>query len=149
MRPIFVLSFSARLWARSRKDMFRAAEGIDRDCFACASKISAEATVWRQAIRSEAASDLGKSVGCVLWDIRKFFDSVSVLYDWSERAGRPMGLVRASTAIYLGPRFVTVNRFTEPGLFAAGGLPAGSILADVYTNVYCVEAFDDFVTNWP
>ena len=88
-------------------------------------------------------------LGCVLWDIRRLLasGSLSVLYDRSERAGLPMGLVGASMGIYLGHGFVTAKRLTVLGIVVARGLPAGSILADVYAQGQCVEAFDDFVTN--
>ena len=53
-----VLYLFGWLWERFRKDTF-GTEGDERDYFACASRTSAESTVWRQALRSEAIAGQG------------------------------------------------------------------------------------------
>ena len=62
-----------RVWQKTRKKAIRHWEintAMDIE-FAASPGRSAVTTVWRQAVVGELASVSSKSVGCVLWDLRR------------------------------------------------------------------------------
>eukprot|EP00959_Pyramimonas_sp_CCMP1952_P006349 132767-Pyramimonas_sp.AAC.1 len=131
-RPIGLLQRLPRWWSRVRLRDARAwEEAIPAEAAANfwggKGRASAEA-VWWQALHNEASRAQGLSVGCVLLDLWKAYEVVSLAM--AQRRGLDMGypeqLVQAAIRVYSGARHLVIDGVVSSECFyLSSGLIAG------------------------
>ena len=151
-RPIGLFPALYRLWMKARVGLCRKWESThDLPCFAMGKGRSATDTVWRQAVLSEAAVGKGDQAAVVLWDLVKFYESISHarLLTESISLGYPLRLLRLNLAGYNFPRHLSLAGMTSQAVCAMQGVVAGCGAATTLVKVFYYRPFLDFGLRHP
>ncbi|CAK0868494.1 unnamed protein product, partial [Prorocentrum cordatum] len=113
---------------------------------------SAEAEMWKQAVKAEAQVAEGGVTGVFSWDGTKYYESfrLTTLRDRSLQAGLSPIVVKVTRNFWRGPRVLRLGSdHSLSPMCAKCGLPAGSCLNDINVKVYAMVPFDGFVARNP
>ena len=131
-RPIGLFPSLYRVYMKVRQPAFMQWEKEhDRPFFAQGKGRGCVDPVWRQAVRMEAGHhDQGKA-GVILWDLVKFYESLSHAKMWREceKWGLPMAVVRVALNAYSWTRYIGLGEEVAEGIQPLRGVVAGCPLA--------------------
>jgi hypothetical protein len=134
-----------RLWARLRKAVVADWESRhERPYLAAGKGKSPQATVWRQACRSEAAVGRGRCSGTVLWDMASFFEAIKRVPLWHRARGLgfPLTVLKVALTTYESARMLTLGGAMSAPLHSDDGVLAGCGFAMALTRAYVIPPFD-------
>ena len=102
-------------------------------------------TVWRQAVRDEAASGRGETTLSALWDLRQFYERISHvrLASKARRLHFPVQLTRVCIAAYRMARNVSMRGWVSSDLRPRRGVVAGCFAATTWVKVFYLEELDE------
>ena len=105
---------------------------------------SAIQTVSRQAARAEAGHAKGQIAVTVLWDVVKYYESISLprLLEPGARLGFPMQILRVRINMYRGCRHIQMRNTIKGPYYASRGITAGCPFATTFTRVYTIQPLD-------
>ena len=109
-RPIGIFPGIYRLWMKSRGGLCMQREfSHELDCFAMGKHRSPVDVVWRQAVRAEASVCTGQAAANILWDLVKFYESLSHsrMYEEARALEYPLAVLRLQLAGYSFPRHLS------------------------------------------
>ncbi|CAK0798489.1 unnamed protein product, partial [Prorocentrum cordatum] len=104
-RPIGLFSSSYHLWGRARRRLASAWELESARSYLAASTCNgASDVVWRQSVRSESGVKRGQAAATLLWDLRKFYESMQLplLEQRAHASGFPAQILRMRLCAYRG-----------------------------------------------
>ena len=137
-RPICLLPCLARLWARTRKDVFtdwthRCAGAWDT---AVAGSSALQAAMQR-AIEDETDRTLGLCTGGIFWDLEKFYDDISVVLLCKRVAecGYPSVALSLALQLYLCVRVLTLESAASQWVQPHNSILAGDAQANNMAKV--------------
>ncbi len=134
-----------RLWARLRKPIVGEWESRhERPYLAAGKGKSPQATVWRQACRSEAAVGRGMCSGTVLWDMASFFEAIKRVPLWhrARKLGFPLTILKVALTTYEAVRMLSMGGAMSAPMHSEDGVLAGCGFAMALTRAYVVPPLD-------
>ncbi len=134
-----------RLWARLRKPVVGEWESRhERPYLAAGKGKSPQATVWRQACRSEAAVGRGRCSGTVLWDMASFFEAIKRVPLWhrARKLGFPLTVLKVALTTYESVRMLSLGGAMSAPLHSDDGVLAGCGFAMALTRAYVIPPLD-------
>ena len=108
-------------------------------------------TVWRQAARSEEAALARGASGVLLWDLKKFYDTMchAKLEHASAALGYPRRCLRLNLWAYSAPRHLVLEGHTSRGIVAWRSVVAGCGAATTLVKVYYKAELSQFAALRP
>ncbi len=149
-RAITLATSLYRLWGRVRRPYSQEWEARhDRPFFASGKGRRVQDVVWRQMLRAEAGCGRGLASAAILWDLASFYDTVNRARLWrlARRHEYPMPIARLAMSAYDAPRAIAMEGRLSRPTYARNGVPAGCPFANSFVQLFCVDAFDDFVAD--
>ncbi len=134
-----------RLWARLRKPIVGEWESRhERPYLAAGKGKSPQATVWRQACRSEAAVGRGMCSGTVLWDMASFFEAIKRVPLWhrARKLDFPLTILKVALTTYESARMLSMGGAMSAPMRSEDGVLAGCGFAMALTRAYVVPPLD-------
>ncbi len=151
-RPIGLAPAVYRLWSKVRRADADAWERRHpRPYFSQCKGSGPIDAMWRLAARQEAGVAEGEVAATASEDIQSFFETLDRerLANEARALGFPLPVLRAALAAYSSARVVTMGGRISREVYPTTGVVAGCSLAMALTKVYCLRAFDDFVSEAP
>ena len=151
-RPIGIFPGIYRLWMKSRGGLCMQWESShELDCFAMGKHRSPVDVVWRQAVRAEASVCTGQSAANLLWDLVKFYESLSHsrMYEEARALEYPLAILRLQLAGYAFPRHLSLEGMVAEAVEPFRGVVAGCGGATTLVKVYYYRPFSSFTLRNP
>ena len=152
LRDLGLFAGFLRVCTKARGEVCRQWEREnDRPFFACGAARSTTDTVWRAAVRAEAAQASGQAAAAVLQDMEAFYQSVDheKLLLQAALHGFPLPLLRLALHLYRGPRHLLLGRGVAPPAWPTRGVLPGCAWAGTLVKVYYLTALDAFTLRHP
>ena len=151
-RPIGVFPALYRVWMKLRRRECQAWEvRQDQSFFAMGKGRCTTDPVWRQAVLAEAATSQDQQAAVILWDLVKFYESISHLKLWraAKATGFPLAVLRLNLFAYRIGRHVALSGMTSKACFPRKGVVAGCGAATTLVKVLYLKAFLAFQGRHP
>ena len=152
LRPIALFCGPYRLWARARRHYARAWEvAWRRPYFLNSVGGSAIGSVWRGAVKAEAARGRGQMAASLLWDMQAFYETIDLekLLVRARELEFPETILRIALNTYRVARHFFHAGITLSAVFAFQGMPAGCQFATTFVMIYCLRGADAMVARNP
>ena len=108
-------------------------------------------TVWRSAIKKEAAVGNGKEAVTLQWDMKKAYEVIEYnhLIKEAEALRYPMKLLRVHIAMYSSDRYVRMNGMVKNAGAAGRGICAGCGAATTHSKVHHLRPMEKVALTIP
>ena len=153
-RPIGLMPFMPRLWARVRRRLAREWEAKNSRAYLYAGEAKGpNVAAWKQAMAAEVAA-AAKSIvhyAQTLLDLVKAFDRIPLwlLVREAVALGYPLKVLRLSIAVYRFNRVIRIDGVVSHTVLALRGVAAGSGIATIEMLMVMLRVVDAAVTLFP
>ncbi len=144
-RPIAPICFLYRLWAKVRRPSLVAWEAEHIGFWDTAVKnSSALRAALLRLLYQELAIGEGLDLALLLWDLEKFYDSISLLclVKLSLKLDYPLELLHLGSLIHISPRVLKASRFFGEVLVPGNGILAGCTQVITFARVALFEVLE-------